>query len=251
MPINPSAAGRVRRGKGEGDTPWSNIIAFPPSSKDLCSLFFFFFFSFLSHRQICRTRRQRSRWNASIDGSKSGSLAPKSANDRYRVWDSWNTAFFTCFAATLSIIYWMLEFICGSRAIRKKNDGNDGTIEISRYRACSHLHLSRETLCLSLVSSFIVPVYSIVAILARGKKANMRFRGSASRNAWKYWCMQLAGRVKKKLYLQCSIILNHLNCYLLAISQCLTKLCLIYELYYFLSVFFTAPSYYTFYKVSK
>lgn len=41
---------------------------------------------------------------------------------------------------------WMLEFICGSRAIRKKNDGNDGTIEISRYRACSHLHLSRETL---------------------------------------------------------------------------------------------------------
>lgn len=146
MPINPSAAGRVRRGKGEGDTPWSNIIAFPPSSKDLCSLFFFFFFSFLSHRQICRTRRQRSRWNASIDGSKSGSLAPKSANDRYRVWDSWNTAFFTCFAATLSIIYWMLEFICGSRAIRKKNDGNDGTIEISRYRACSHLHLSRETL---------------------------------------------------------------------------------------------------------
>lgn len=46
MPINPSAAGRVRRGKGEGDTPWSNIIAFPPSSKDLCSLFFFFSFSF-------------------------------------------------------------------------------------------------------------------------------------------------------------------------------------------------------------
>ena len=110
---------------------------------------------------------------------------------------------------------WMLEFICGSRAIRKKNDGNDGTIEISRYRACSHLHLSRRRFCLSLVSSFIVSVCSIVAILARGKKTNMRFRGSVS---WKYWCMQLAGRVKKKLYLQYSIILNHLNCYLLAIS---------------------------------
>lgn len=55
MPINPSAAGRVRRGKGEGDTPWSNIIAFPPSSKDLCSLFFFFSFSFFLFFPIGRS----------------------------------------------------------------------------------------------------------------------------------------------------------------------------------------------------
>lgn len=79
----------------------------------------------------------------------------------------------------------------------------------------SFASIQETLLSLPLVSSFIIPVCSIVAILARGKKTNMRFRGSVS---WKYWCMQLAGRVKKKLYLQYSIILNHLNCYLLAIS---------------------------------
>lgn len=95
------------------------------------------------------------------------------------------------------------------------------TMEPSRFLAIELAPICiypERRFCLSLVSSFIVPVCSIVAILARGKKANMRFRGSVSRNAWKYWCMQLAGRVKKKLYLQYSIILNHLNCYLLAIS---------------------------------
>lgn len=83
MPINPSAAGRVRRGKGEGDTPWSNIIVFPPSSKDLRSSSFRFFFSFPS--ADLSNSEAEIRWNAPIDGSKSGSLARKSANDRYRV----------------------------------------------------------------------------------------------------------------------------------------------------------------------
>lgn len=101
--------------------------------------------------------------------------ARKSANDRYRVWDSWNTAFFTCFAATLSIIYdagIYMRFPCYS----KENDGN--------ARPSWFFPIELAPICIYLgdafvSSSFIVPVScSIAAILGdERKKACMRFRG--------------------------------------------------------------------------
>lgn len=58
----------------------------------------------------------------------------------------------------------MLEFICSSRAIRKK------TIEIFRYRACSRLRLSRRRFRLPLLSSRFVRSILGRASRRQGKK---------------------------------------------------------------------------------
>lgn len=113
--------------------------------------------------------------------------ARNSANDRYRVWDSWNTAFFTCFAATLSIIYdagIYMRFPCYS----KENDGN--------ARPSWFFPIELAPICIYLGDAFvssssIVPVScSIAAILGdERKKACFAGKRVLKFSARKYWCI--------------------------------------------------------------